>query len=44
MLYVAGSSVVAGFERSKVYRDLPIDEPSAVDIGDPITLAVPDPV
>ena len=44
MIYIAGSSVVAGYERSKVYRDLPISESDEVLVEAPTSLAVPDPV
>ena len=44
MVYVAGSSVVAGFERSKVYRDLPGMESEDLVSEAPTSLAVPDPV
>ncbi|MEM9564967.1 MAG: ABC transporter permease subunit [Actinomycetota bacterium] len=44
MLYVAGSSIVAGFERTKVYRDLPAMAPEPAETIAPTSVAVPDPV
>ncbi len=44
MVFVAGSSVVAGYERSKIYIDLTADDGTAAEAPAPISQRVPDPV
>ncbi len=44
MVFVAGSSVVAGYERSKIYIDLTTDDGEVVEVPGPISQRVPDPV
>jgi len=44
LVFVAGSSVVAGYERSKIYIDLTTDDGEVVEAPAPISQRVPDPV
>lgn len=44
MIFVAGSSVVSGFERSKIYIDLTSGDERVADEPAPISQPVPDPV
>lgn len=44
MVFVAGSSVVAGYERSKIYIDLTTDDGEVAEATAPISQRVPDPV
>ncbi|MEL6983639.1 MAG: hypothetical protein AAFO29_14525, partial [Actinomycetota bacterium] len=44
LVFVAGSTVVAGYERSKIYVDLTLEDTAEAEEPEPISQPVPDPV